>query len=173
MVEVQEISQVLGLGLVATAPVAAGATIIEEAPLWTVSIEKIFGDHAFLQRKDVQAIVNVVNGLGCGFITATTGATAWREFARSRFDLVIADLNMPGGDGGVLARRVRTRSTTPVVLLSELGAASLEICGIDELAGIEVVSKPLLAATLRDAIERQLELVLVPGQSTPGFDAAA
>ena len=57
MVEVQEISQVLGLGLVATAPVAAGATIIEEEPLWTVSIEKIFGDHAFLQRKDVQAIV--------------------------------------------------------------------------------------------------------------------
>ena len=57
MVEVQEISQVLGLGLVATAPVAAGATIIEEEPLWTVSIENIFGDHAFLQRKDVQAIV--------------------------------------------------------------------------------------------------------------------
>ena len=38
MVEVQEISQVLGLGLVATAQVAAGATIIEEEPLWTVSI---------------------------------------------------------------------------------------------------------------------------------------
>ncbi len=60
MVEVQEISQVLGLGLVATAPVAAGATIIEEEPLWTVSIEKIFNDHAFLQRKDVQAIVAAV-----------------------------------------------------------------------------------------------------------------
>ena len=124
-------------------------------------------------RKDVQAIVNVVSGLGCGFITATTGATAWREFARSRFDLVIADLNMPGGDGGVLARRVRTRSTTPVVLLSELGAASLEICGIDELAGIEVVSKPLLASPLRDAIERQLELTLVPGQSITRPGAAA
>ena len=60
MVEVQEISQVLGLGLVATAPVAAGATVLEEEPLWTVSIEKIFNDHAFLQRKDVQAIVAAV-----------------------------------------------------------------------------------------------------------------
>ena len=60
MVEVQEISQVLGLGLVATAPVAAGATVLDEEPLWTVSIEKIFNDHAFLQRKDVQAIVAAV-----------------------------------------------------------------------------------------------------------------
>ena len=60
MVEVQEVGQVLGLGLVATAPVAAGATIIEEEPLWTVSIEKIFNDHAFLQRKDVQAIAAAV-----------------------------------------------------------------------------------------------------------------
>ena len=33
MVEVREVGQVLGLGLVATAPVAAGATIIEEEPL--------------------------------------------------------------------------------------------------------------------------------------------
>ena len=33
MVEVQEISQVLGLGLVATAPVAAGATVLDEEPL--------------------------------------------------------------------------------------------------------------------------------------------
>ena len=55
MVEVREVGQVLGLGLVATAPVAAGATVLDEEPLWTVSIEKIFNDHAFLQRKDVQA----------------------------------------------------------------------------------------------------------------------
>ena len=60
MVEVQEVGQVLGLGLVATSPVAAGATVLEEEPLWTVSIEKIFNDHAFLQRKDVQAIVAAV-----------------------------------------------------------------------------------------------------------------
>ena len=60
MVEVQEVGQVLGLGLVATAPVAAGATVLDEEPLWTVSIEKIFNDHAFLQRKDVQAIVAAV-----------------------------------------------------------------------------------------------------------------
>ena len=124
-------------------------------------------------HKDVQAIVNVVSGLGCGFITATTGATAWREFSRSRFDLVVADLNMPGGDGSVLARRVRTRSTTPFLLLSELGAASLEICRIDEMAGIEVVSKPLVAADLRDAIERQLRLVLTPGQPRTPPSAAA
>ena len=60
MVEVREVGQVLGLGLVATAPVAAGATVLDEEPLWTVSIEKIFSDHAFLQRKDVQAIVAAV-----------------------------------------------------------------------------------------------------------------
>ena len=56
MVEVQEVGEVLGLYLVATAPLAAGATVIEEEPLWTVSIEKIFNDHAFLQRKDVRLV---------------------------------------------------------------------------------------------------------------------
>ena len=56
MVEVREVGQVLGLGLVATSPVAAGAKIIEEEPLWTVSIEKIFNDHAGVQRTAVQAI---------------------------------------------------------------------------------------------------------------------
>ena len=60
MVEVREVGQVLGLGLVATSPVAAGATVLDEEPLWTVSIEKIFNDHVFLQRKDVQAIVAAV-----------------------------------------------------------------------------------------------------------------
>ena len=112
-------------------------------------------------RKGVRAIANVASGLGLGFVTAT----AWREFFRGRFDLVITDLNMPGGDGGVLARRGLDRPPAPVILLSELGEASLAICDIEDPVGIEVVDKPLVPATLRAAIERQLEVVVRSGQS--------
>ena len=58
-----------------------------------------------------------------------------------------------------------------MILLSELGEASLAICDIEDPVGIEVVDKPLVPATLRAAIERQLEVVVRPGQSIAVPDA--
>ena len=124
-------------------------------------------------RKSMLSVVQVANGLGYNCITATTGATAWREFSRFRFDLVITDLNMPGGDGAVLARRVRSCSGTPVVLLTELGPASLGVCGIADLAGIEVLAKPFTTSGLREAIEWNIRTVLEPGQALSEAEEAA
>jgi DNA-binding response OmpR family regulator len=124
-------------------------------------------------RKSMLSVVQVANGLGYNCVTATTGATAWREFSRFRFDLVVADLNMPGGDGAVLARRIRTCSGTPVVLLTELGPTSLDVCGIADLAGIEVLAKPFSAAALRDAIETNIRTVLEPAQTLSETEDAA
>ncbi len=124
-------------------------------------------------RKSLLSVVQVAHGLGYNCVTATTGATAWREFSRFKFDLVITDLNMPGGDGAVLARRVRSCSGTPVVLLSELGPASLGICGIQDFAGIDVLWKPFSTASLRESMERNIRIVVSPGQMLSEAEEAA
>lgn len=113
-------------------------------------------------RMSVLMIARVASGLGCQCVTARTGATAWREFARTRFDLVVTDLNMPGGDGAVLTRRIRSRSNVPVLLVTALDAATPAACGVVGLDGVEVLRKPVVPPTLRDAIEQRIESSLSP-----------
>lgn len=108
-------------------------------------------------RMSVLMIARVASGLGCDCVTARTGASAWREFIRTRFDLVVTDLNMPGGDGAVLARRIRERSEVPVLLVTALDAATPAACGVIGLEGVEVLRKPVVPPDLRHAIERRLE----------------
>ena len=113
-------------------------------------------------RMSVLMIARVANGLGCQCITARTGATAWREFARTRFDLVVTDLNMPGGDGAVLARRIRSRSNVPVLIVTALDAATPAACGVVGLEGVEVLRKPVVPPQLREAIEERIDSSLAP-----------
>jgi CheY-like chemotaxis protein len=79
-----------------------------------------------------------------------------------RFDLVVTDLNMPGGDGAVLARRIRGRSNVPVLLVTGLDAATPAACGVVGLEGVEVLRKPVVPPQLREAIEKRLESSLSP-----------
>lgn len=108
-------------------------------------------------RMSVLMIARVASALGCHCITARSGATAWREFVRTRFDLVVSDLNMPGGDGAVLARRIRGRSNVPVLLVTALDAATPAACGVGGLEGVDVLRKPMVPPQLREAIEQRLE----------------
>ena len=113
-------------------------------------------------RMSVLMIARVASGLGCHCITARSGATAWREFVRTRFDLVVSDLNMPGGDGAVLARRIRSRSNVPVLIVTALDAATPAACGVVGLEGVEVLRKPVVPPQLREAIEERIDASLAP-----------
>ncbi|MCP4834441.1 MAG: response regulator [Phycisphaera sp.] len=108
-------------------------------------------------RMSVLMIARVASSLGCRCVTARTGASGWREFVRTRFDLVVSDLNMPGGDGAVLARRIRAKTNVPVLLVTALDAATPTACGVVGLEGIEVLRKPVVPPRLREAIEDRLE----------------
>ena len=108
-------------------------------------------------RMSVLMIARVASGLGCHCVTARTGASAWREFVRTRFDLVVSDLNMPGGDGAVLARRIRGRSNVPVLLVTALDAATPTACGVVGIEGIEVLRKPVSRLDLTGTIEHALQ----------------
>ena len=107
-------------------------------------------------RASILVLARVASRLGCHCVTARCGATAFREFVRDRFDLVITDLNMPGGDGGVLSRRIRACSDVPILVATAADAESARAFGISGLEGVRVLHKPLAPAVLREAIESAL-----------------
>ena len=111
-------------------------------------------------RMSALMIARVASGLGCRCVTAASGASAWREFVRSRFDLVVTDLNMPGGDGAVLTRRIRSRSSVPILMVTGLQGGTPAACGVVGYEGVEVLRKPVVPPDLREAIERQLEATI-------------
>ncbi len=52
--------------------------------------------------------------------------------AATRIDLIVLDLMLPGRDGITLCRELRTRSNTPVIMLTALGEE------VDKIIGLEV-----------------------------------
>ena len=85
------------------------------------------------------------------------GNAALAEFDRFAPDLVVLDLMLPGTDGMEICRRIRSRSETPIIMLT---ARSEEI---DKLLGLEMgaddyVTKPFspreLAARVKVVLRR-------------------
>ncbi len=67
---------------------------------------------------------------------AATGKEMFAILEKEAFDLILLDLNLPDEDGLVLARRIRTRSTVPIIVLTARKAfgdrlSALEI-GVDD-----------------------------------------
>ncbi len=67
---------------------------------------------------------------------AASGAKMFAILEKEAFDLILLDLNLPDEDGLVLARRIRTLSTVPIIVLTarkEIGdrLSALEI-GVDD-----------------------------------------
>ena len=63
---------------------------------------------------------------------AANVAGARAELARQAPDLLLLDINMPGGDGLTLAAEIRARMTTPIIILSGKGSM------VDRVVGLEV-----------------------------------
>lgn len=65
-------------------------------------------------------------------------------------DLVLLDINMPGGDGLTFAAEIRARATTPIIMLSGKGTM------VDRVVGLEVGADDYLAKPfeLRELLAR-------------------
>jgi DNA-binding NarL/FixJ family response regulator len=102
-----------------------------------------------------------------GFVpldAAVSDVDFWPALRRTRPDVVVLDYHLPGDDGLVLCRRIKSEIPTPHVLLySAYADASLTIPAL--LAGVDgFVNKAAPAIELYDAIRRvcQGERVLPP-----------
>jgi len=74
-------------------------------------------------------------------VTARTGREALALASRLDLDLVLLDLNLPDTDGRDVARELRRRSDTPIVMLTARGTEMDRIVGL-ELGADDYVVKP-------------------------------
>ena len=66
-------------------------------------------------------------------VVARTAREALALAERSEFALVLLDLNLPDGDGRDVARELRRRGDTPILMLTARGTETDRIVGLDPL----------------------------------------
>ena len=72
---------------------------------------------------------------------ASNGLEALGLFEHSNFALIILDIMMPGMDGLEICRRIRQRSTVPIIILTALGEEADKITALD-LGADDYLTKP-------------------------------
>jgi DNA-binding response OmpR family regulator len=89
---------------------------------------------------------------------APFGASALEQLANSEFDAIVLDLSLPDMDGLDVCRRLRTKSQTPILMLTARGEATDRIVGL-ELGADDYLPKPFepreLLARLRAILRRR------------------
>jgi two-component system KDP operon response regulator KdpE len=90
-------------------------------------------------------------------LTAPNGETALDALSATEVDLVVLDLGLPGIDGVEVIRRLRSWSSTPVIVLSVRDAQADKIAALDAGAD-DFVTKPFgmdeLLARMRAVLRR-------------------
>ncbi len=103
-----------------------------------------------------------------GFVVeiASDGPEALKSFARSRPDLVLLDLMLPGIDGLEVCRRIRTQSNVPVIMVTAKGDEVDTIIGLG-VGADDYVSKPFspreLVARVKAVLRRSTTPLLAEG----------
>jgi two-component system OmpR family response regulator len=85
------------------------------------------------------------------------GKAMWTVLSRSKVDLVVLDLMLPGEDGLSLCRKLRAESDTPVVMLTARGDETDRIVGL-EMGADDYLPKPFspreLLARVKSVLRR-------------------
>jgi two-component system, OmpR family, response regulator len=130
--------------------------------------------HVLLVDDDVE-LVNLLSAYltidGFRVSLAHEGEGAVRSAFADPPDIAVIDVMMPGASGIDVLRRIRARSTLPVLMLTARGDAESRILGL-ELGADDYVAKPCtpreLAARLRAILRRTLPNSLA--DEAPGPD---
>ncbi len=97
---------------------------------------------------------------------AATAAEGIERFQTRRPDLVLLDVMLPDGDGRDVLRDIRSRSRTPVVMLTARGEETDRVVGL-ELGADDYVTKPFSAKELVARIRAVLRRASATAPSTP------
>ncbi|NOY66461.1 MAG: response regulator [Gammaproteobacteria bacterium] len=89
--------------------------------------------------------------------TAIDGKTMWRALDKSRIDLIVLDLMLPGESGLSLCRKLCADKKVPVIMLTALGEETDRIVGL-EMGADDYLVKPFnpreLLARINSVIRR-------------------
>ena len=93
---------------------------------------------------NLQLLCQLLDKLGLRLLVAKTGKAALEITKKTRPDLILLDIMMPGIDGFEVCRRLKADPTTrrvPVIFLSALDDTSDKVKGL-QLGAVDYVSKP-------------------------------
>jgi len=92
---------------------------------------------------------------GYEVVTADDGRAALDRFAESTFDLVVLDVMMPRLDGLEVCRRLRARSTVPIIMLTAKTEEVDKVVGL-ELGADDYITKPFSVREFRSRVKAAL-----------------
>lgn len=102
---------------------------------------------------------------GFEVVLAADGEEGLAQFERHGADIVLLDLMMPGLSGTEVCRRLRQRSTVPIIMVTARDAEIDKVVGL-ELGADDYVTKPFshreLLARVRAVLRRGVDTDLLP-----------
>ncbi len=107
-------------------------------------------DHILIVDDDAEIRALLTRYLEKNGLRATAvgdGRGMWLALDRATVDLIVLDLMLPGDDGLTLCRTLRTKSDTPVIMLTARGDETDRIVGL-EMGADDYLPKPFSAREL-------------------------
>lgn len=103
-----------------------------------------------------------------GFVVvkASDGQSAVRQFNNEAPDLVLLDINMPGGNGFEVCARIRETSRVPVMMLTARGEEE-DLVKALELGADDYLNKPFSPRTLIARVKALLRRAGVDAETAP------
>ena len=95
---------------------------------------------------------------GYEVVTAPDAIQAMAQALKHAPDVVVLDINLPGGDGFLVAERLRAQSvtaTTPLIFITASKLPGL-VERAKQLGAVAFIEKPFSAAQLTEALNRAL-----------------
>jgi DNA-binding response OmpR family regulator len=105
----------------------------------------------------VKVLRSYLEQAGFNVLTAYRGDTGLSTWEHKRPDLVILDLNLPGLDGLDVAREIRRKTQTPIIMLTARVEETDQLIGL-ELGADDYITKPfsprIVVARVRALLRR-------------------
>ena len=92
---------------------------------------------------------------GYEVVQATDGREALARFSETAFDLVVLDVMLPRVDGLEVCRRMRARSSVPIIMLTAKAEEIDKVLGL-ELGADDYITKPFSMREFRSRVKAAL-----------------
>jgi two-component system, OmpR family, response regulator len=105
---------------------------------------------------------------GYEVVQATDGREALARFGETTFDLVVLDVMLPRVDGLEVCRRMRARSSVPIIMLTAKAEEIDKVLGL-ELGADDYITKPFSLREFRSRVKAALRRASM-ARREPGAD---
>ncbi len=96
-----------------------------------------------------------LKAMGYAVVTASDAVSAVSQARKSEPDVILLDINLPGGDGFLVAERLQQlvqTAASPIIFITASKRSELKLKA-KELGAVRFLEKPFDATRLADAIE--------------------